>query len=142
MDSENATQSQKPLDLTPVVGQIVDKMKVDEMLCYGPISWETFKASRPLDIECFTESVIGCERPQPSQLVVSLDYLHTVSMLRIKDVLDELKRLVEYIGFFHISYEAHHSVSWWLKEFDSRFDLQTFQRVPGGFYVIVYPKSH
>jgi hypothetical protein len=150
MDSAQSTQSQKPLDLAPIVGQIVDKRQVSQMLCYGDFSkfWGTFRASHRVEIESFNESIIGCDRPFPSELVVSLNYLNTVGFLRIKDVLDELRRLTMGIGFFHVSQDemdpkdTRQPVEWWLAEFVRRFSLQTFQRIPGGFYVIVYPKGH
>jgi hypothetical protein len=149
---ERDTQKQRPLDLAPVVAQIIDKMNLAEMLYYGRGEdfWETFRPSHPLTIEAFSETLVGGERPGPSSFVVSVDYLHSVGMLRISDILDELKRITRGIGFFHVRTHSEveelrtidKPISWWLQEFVKRFDLQTFQKVPEGFYVIVFPRTH
>jgi hypothetical protein len=54
------------------------------------------------------------------------------------------------VGFFQVKTEHEvdtlraidQPVQWWLAEFLKRFSLQTYQRIPGGFYVIVYPRAH
>lgn len=152
---QSEAEQRKPPDFAPIVAQIVDRLQMDEMLLYGTLAGEfvkTFKPSRRIEIEAFHESLVGSERPAPSDLVVSIDHLHNVGMLRIEDVLDELRRLVTNTGFFHVrlaSVEDFEQASfvpkppeWWLAQFVKRFELSTYQRVPGGFYVIVYPRAH
>ena len=148
MHSEPAIS--KPLDLSPIVGQIVDKSNAEHMLCYGEFNWKTFRSNHKLSIESFKDSIIGGEKASPSDLVVSVDYLNTVGALRIHDVLDDLRRVTRRIGFFHVKtdYEIEdlravdRPHSWWIAEFMKRFELQTFQRIPYGFYVIVYAKAN
>ena len=148
--------SDKPLDFAPIVAQIVDRLEADEMLLYGPPPdnfFDSFKPHRSLEIEAFQETLIGGERPAPSDLVVSINHLHKSGMLKIEDVLDELRRLVTHTGFFHVRMPQYGDpeeidafipkpMEWWIAQFIKRFDLATFQRVPGGFYVIVYPRMH
>lgn len=142
----------KPLDLAPVVAQIAEKMGMDEMLSYGVPRefWDSFKPSQSMQIESYTDSLIGSDPASPCGLVVCVDYLHQVGMLRIANVLDDLKRVTQGIGFFQVTTEhdvegirtIHQPLLWWLAEFGKRFKLQTYQRIPGGFYVIVYPRGH
>lgn len=141
--------SLKPLSLASLAAQIADKANIDEMLCYETaLDWKDFKANRRIEVEMFHEAIVGGDRPYPSKFVVSLDHLNKVSSLRIHDTLDELKRLTEGIGLFHVGYDeldprdTNQPYTWWIREFTKRWDLQTFQRLPGGFYVIVYPKSN
>ena len=145
-------ENARPLEIAPIVAQIADKIQAKEMLFYnGPREFfEDFHPSHSMEIEAYTDSIIGAARALPCELVVCVNYLHQVGMLRIHDVLDELKRVTQGVGFFHI--ETDHEiedansidqpVEWWIAEFVRRFALQTFQRVPGGFYVIVYPRMH
>lgn len=156
MHSEHATDNElKRLDLAPIVAQIVDRMNPGEMLCYGGPDgvspfWLNFSSQYTVSIETYTDSIIGAARPQPSTLVVCADYLHSVGMLRIHEVLDELCTLTRGIGFFHVRTQHEleelrtidKPILWWLTEFTKRFELQTFQRLPDGFYVIVSRKAH
>jgi hypothetical protein len=148
----NTAGPSKPLDLAPVVAQIAERMGMEEMLSYGVPRefWETFNPPQSMQIEAYSDSIVGAERASPCALVVCVDYLHQVGMLRIADVLDDLKRVTRGIGFFQVTTEhdvegirtIHQPLLWWLAEFGKRFNLQTYQRIPGGFYVIVYPKGH
>lgn len=149
---ENTVGQSKPLDLAPIVAQIVEKMGMEEMLSYGVPRefWDTFRPSQSMQIESYTDSLIGSDPASPCGLVVCVDYLHQVGMLRIAGVLDDLKRVTKGIGFFQVATEhevegirtIHQPLLWWIGEFVKRFNLQTYQRIPGGFYVIVYPKGH
>lgn len=73
-------------------------------------------------------------------------------MLKVQDALDDLKRVTLKAGFFYLNVlefpddvvtgnTVPRPVNWWLNEFLKRFDVHTFQRLPGGFYVIVYPMT-
>ena len=149
---EDTAERSGSLNLAAIVAQIVERMGAPEMLSYGVPRefWDDFKPSQSMEIESYTDSLIGGERASPAAFVVCVDYLHSVGMLRIADVLDDLKRVTRGIGFFQVTTE--HAIDglrtidqpalWWLTEFTRRFNLQTYQRIPGGFYVIVYPRGH
>lgn len=150
--SHDTSERSRPLDLAPIVAQIAGKMGMEEMLSYGVPRefWETFKPPQSMQIESYTDSIVGCDPASPCGLVVCVDYLHSVGMMRIASVLDDLKRVTRGIGFFQVTTEhdidglktIHQPLQWWLAEFIKRFNLQTYQRIPGGFYVIVYPRGH
>lgn len=150
--SPNTVEPSKRLDLAPIVAQIAERMGMGEMLSYGvpPDFWATFCPPQSMQIEAYKDSLIGSDPASPCGLVVCVDYLHSVGMLRIGAVLDDLKRVTRGIGFFQVTTDhdidglrtIHQPLQWWIAEFVKRFNLQTFQRIPGGFYVIVYPRGH
>jgi len=149
----SASESVKPPDLAPVVAQMVDKLGVENLLCWGGAPeefWMTFTPSHSVRVEAYRQWLIGEEGPTPSEMVICVDHLQSVGMMKIYDTLDDLKRVTLGVGFFHVTTDNDVEFPlkvdkphiWWLNEFARRFDVQTFQRVPGGFYVIVYAKAH
>ena len=69
--------------------------------------------------------------PFPADIVVCLN-------LNTDEALEDLRRLVEGVGFFVVTGCDVHE---WLPRIMARFDLQTFQAVsPEEFYVVVYTK--
>lgn len=151
------TSSQKRLDLgvlSPLASQIVEKMDAQDVLAYGgwpPSFIKGFRPHRKLTIQSYKPQVEGANSiALPADVVVSVDYLSEVGMLGIHDRLDDLKRTTLKAGFIYVSVPEfpddivtnktiNKPINWWISEFSKRFDLQTFQRLPGGFYVIVYP---
>jgi hypothetical protein len=88
-------------------------------------------------------------------MVACIDVLEHIEPDLIDNVLDDLQRLTQEIGFYSISTEpaektlpdgrnAHlilQSPHWWLNKIMDRFELQTFQVIEGGCFVIVRPKN-
>ncbi len=91
--------------------------------------------------------------PEPAEMVVCIDVLEHIEPDCLDDVLDDLKRVTLRLGFFTVSCvpagkvlpdgrNAHliqEPPEWWLPKITDRFSLQTFQRSPGGFMVLVAP---
>jgi hypothetical protein len=87
-------------------------------------------------------------------MVACIDVLEHIEPDCLDDVLDHLKHLTGKIGFFTVSCipakktlpdgrNAHliqESPEWWLPKITDRFALQSFQRSPDGFVVLVSPK--
>jgi hypothetical protein len=84
-----------------------------------------------------------------------VDVLEHIEPDCLDDVLDDLKRVTKGIGFFTVACgpaakvlpdgrNAHliqEPPEWWLPKLLERFDLYTFQRMPGGFAVSVVSKD-
>lgn len=91
--------------------------------------------------------------PSPTEMVVCIDVLEHIEPDCLDDVLDDLKRVTQRIGFFTVSCvpamkvlpdgrNAHliqEPPEWWIPKLTDRFCLQTFQRTDGGFAVLVSP---
>jgi hypothetical protein len=85
-------------------------------------------------------------------MVACIDVLEHIEPACLEEVLDDLMRLTKAVGFFSVhtgpaiktlsdGRNAHliqQPPEWWLPKFIERFEVQTFQRVESGFYVIVY----
>lgn len=140
--------------LASIVGQMVDKLSVSRMLSYGEMSeefWLGFAPQREVAIQSYRPQIEGPRSmASPSDLVVCVDHLEHTGQLGVADSLDDLKRvtlgclfahvkLMEFPGDLQDLRTVDRPATWWLTEFVRRFDLQTFQRLPGGLYVIAYP---
>lgn len=141
----------------PLVSQIVNKLRVTELLDYGcgknTSLVKNLKAGHELTIQCYDPGVPEfAGEPMPMQMVACVDVLEHIEPECLDDVLDDLQRCTQVIGFFTVStIPAEKTLSdgrnahliqqppeWWIPKFMERFEIQTFQRTEGGFYVIVY----
>lgn len=91
--------------------------------------------------------------PETADMVCCIDVLEHIEPNCLGAVFDDLKRVTGKLGYFSVSCmpagktlpdgrNAHLIVEppeWWLPWITDRFLLQTFQRVPGGFVVLVSP---
>lgn len=95
------------------------------------------------------------DTPEPAEMVACIDVLEHIEPELLDNVLDDLKRVTQSIGFFTVACgpaaktlpdgrNAHliqQPPEWWLPKIMDRFDLYTFQRTPGGFAVSVASKD-
>jgi hypothetical protein len=93
--------------------------------------------------------------PEPSRLVACIDVLEHIEPVLIDNVLDDLQRLTAGVGFFTVHTAAAMKVlpdgrnahliqepaAWWLPKFLARFELNRFERMEYGFWVIVERKA-
>lgn len=139
-----------------MVSQIINRLKVTELLDYGcgkARLMQNLDVLHELKIQCYDPAVPGfAGEPIPMQMVTCIDVLEHVEPKCLEAVLDDLKRVTGVIGFFTICTEpaektlsdgrnAHliqQDMAWWLDKIMVRFDVQTLQCVPNGFYLIVY----
>jgi hypothetical protein len=91
------------------------------------------------------------ERPEPAELVTCIDVLEHIEPHLLDDVLNDLKRVTQFYGFFTVhtgpavkllsdGRNAHliqERPLWWLPKFGERFDLLNYQKTGTGFYVVV-----
>lgn len=146
------------------VARVIDRYGVDELLDYGAGSRLTLINTiseqrivrRKFAYRAYDPAVeLYSKAPEPSEMVACIDVLEHIEPLCLDHVLDDLKRVTKKIGFFTVSTieaskhlpdgrNAHLIVEpaeWWLPYITARFTLQTFQRMPGGFVVLVSPAA-
>lgn len=120
-----------------LVTQIVNKLGVTGLLDYhcGDASlFRSLKADHEMKLQCYDPEIPAFSgAPLPMQMVTCIDVLDES---KSDEMLDDLKRVTEVIGFFTIN----EKLDFWLPKIISRFDLQTLQAYPGGYYLIVYAK--
>lgn len=146
----------------PMVGKLIDQYKIDAVLDYGAGSRLTLiktisekrLVNRKFDYRAYEPAIeMYAKTPDPTQMVACIDVLEHIEPDCLDAVLDDLKRVTMQLGFFTVSCvpagktlpdgrNAHliqEPPEWWLPKFTDRFKLQTFQRSPGGFMVLVSP---
>lgn len=143
----------------PLVSQIINRLKVVELLDYGCGKaglMGALKVAHELKIQCYDPAIPGfAGDPVPMQMVTCIDVLAHVEPAYLDAVLDDLVRVTQLVGFFTIRTEpsekalpdgrnAHliqRDMAWWLDRIMTRFDVQTLQVMGESFYVIVYAKA-
>lgn len=143
----------------PLVSQIIDKLEITHLLDYGCGSQTNLikhvQADHPFKYQAYDPAVDKFASPPiPAEMVACIDVLEHIEPELLENVLDDLERLTEWVGVFTVhtgpavktlsdGRNAHliqQPPEWWLPKFMERWDLQTFQKMPQGFYVIVYAK--
>lgn len=95
-----------------------------------------------------------CDTPDPADMVACIDVLEHIEPELLDNVLDDLQRVTQWIGFFTVATgpanktlpdgrNAHliqESAEWWLPKIMQRFELHNFQKRPDGFSVLVGAK--
>lgn len=95
------------------------------------------------------------ERPEPAEMVACIDVLEHIEPELLDNVLNDLERVTEAVGFFSVHCGPAGKVlqdgrnahliqmppEWWLPRILERFELQNFARTEKGFDVVVYAKG-
>jgi hypothetical protein len=139
----------------PIVSKICEQYGVQEILDYGAGKGrlaQHLRTKRPIRMTMYDPVMPQWSaRPEPAEMVACVDVLEHIEPEKLENVLDDLRRCVKRVGFFSVSTVAAEKIlsdgrnahliieppSWWLPKIQSRWDLQFFQRVEGGFFVIV-----
>lgn len=128
----------------PIVSQIANRVQARHLLDYGcgkAALMRELKVGHDLKIQVYDPAIPSfAGDPIPAQMVTCVNVLEHVEPGCLDAVLDDLVRVTEAVGFFTISHEESHDLSWWLDKIMPRFDLQTLQVTPEGVYMIVYAK--
>ena len=128
-----------------IIAQMIETLEPLHVLDYGcgpdlalPRALAKAGLTRAFKFQFYDPDVAKyASTPVPADVVVCLDLLNTGDDEAAEDTLDDLEALVDGVGFF--AFETR-SPEWWLPRIIAKFDLQTYQRVPGGSYAIVYGK--
>jgi hypothetical protein len=144
----------------PLVGQVIEAIGAQELLDYGAGKGrlgQTLKQhlKRPLNIRHYDPAIPEwMATPAPCRLVACIDVLEHIEPALIDNVLDDLQRVTAGVGVFTVDTGAamkvlpdgrnahliQQPVAWWLPKFLARFELNRFERVENGFWVIVERK--
>ena len=131
----------------PMVSEIVNRLKVTELLdywCGGAHLVRNLKVGHEMKIQCYDPAVPGFSGEAiPMQMVTCVDVLQDVEPECIDAVLDDLKRVTGAVGYFSILVGEERSKieqdkAWWLDRIMPRFELQTLQIIPSGYFLIGY----
>jgi hypothetical protein len=140
-----------------LVADIVVAQRATELLDYGAGKGRLGQALKqllptPLAIHHYDPAIPEWSaQPRPCRLVACIDVLEHIEPEYLGNVLDELKRVVTGHGVFTVATgparkilsdgrNAHliqKPASWWLPLFMERFELVVFNRVDGGFWILV-----
>lgn len=149
---------QASVSYAPMVSKIANKLKCTSLLDYGCGKAKLFQhlqVEHEMKLQAYDPAVPGFSgEPIPMQMVTCIDVLEHVEPECLDAVLDDLVRVTMYVGFFTVctvpakktlsdGSNAHRIIEepeWWLPKLMSRFDVQTFQAIPDGFFVIAFKK--
>ena len=149
------------VEYAPMVAQVMKAMGLNEILDYGAGKGRLGQTlddmyENPLIIHHYDPAIPQWSQPpQPCNLVACIDVLEHIEPDLIDNVLDDLKRVTAKVGVFTVHTGAAVKVladgrnahliqqpaSWWLPRFMGRFELNTFNRMPQGFWIVVERKA-
>jgi cyclopropane fatty-acyl-phospholipid synthase-like methyltransferase len=149
------------LGFAPMVADLVNSLEISDLLDYGCgkgrlVQSLAGKVQRNLTVRCYDPAIPEyATPPAPAQMVVCIDVLEHIESASLNAVLDDLARCTRQYGLFSVhtgpaqkvlddGRNAHliqNPPEWWLSKLSRRFDLQTFQRTPNGFYVLVSARA-
>ena len=142
----------------PLVTQLINKLGVDEVLDYGAGKGrlgQSIKPNKKIVIDHYDPAIPEWSEPPDSrQFVCCIDVLEHIEPELLDNVLDDLKRVTEFYGFFTVhtgpavkvladgrnAHLTQEDYIWWLPKFWDRFRIHSFSHTPGGFYIVV--ESH
>lgn len=130
--------------LAPLASQICDKAKVTIFLDYlcgkNPIM-SRLQVQHMMKVQCYDP---GVERfkdtPLGAQMVFCALPEEDLSDIEVDDLISELEMLTGAVCLLAVG-ESERLPEWWICRAMPKFEIQTFQRVEGGFYMILYPNA-
>jgi hypothetical protein len=145
----------------PLVAQVMEATGIAELLDYGAGKGRLSDTlhdmyENPIIVHHYDPAIPEWSSPpQPCRLVACIDVLEHIEPELLDNVLDDLKRVTAGMGVFTVhtgpagkvlldGRNAHliqKPASWWIPKFLERFELNTFNRMPMGFYVVVERKQ-
>jgi 2-polyprenyl-3-methyl-5-hydroxy-6-metoxy-1,4-benzoquinol methylase len=157
---ENPNYGVASVQYAPIVAQIIQQLQVTELLDYGAGKGRLGQTlatllKQPLTVHHYDPAIPEwAGAPKPCGMVCCIDVLEHIEPEFLDNVLDHLQSLVGRVGFFTVHIgpaikvlpdgrNAHliqEPSSWWLPKMMERFELNHFQRVPQGFWVLVEKK--
>ena len=157
---ENPDYGVASVQYAPLVAQVIAFVGAEELLDYGAGKGRLGIAlkqhlQRPLRIHHYDPAISEWSAPpQPCGFVACIDVLEHIEPALLDYVLDDLKRVTAGIGLFTVHTKPAVKVlpdgrnahliqqppAWWLPRLLDRFELDTFNRMPMGFWVVVERK--
>jgi hypothetical protein len=160
---KNPAYGTASVSMAPMIAQIMKATKVTSLSDYGAGKMrlkDALSSHGVTDFEYRPYDPVFPEygAPRAADMVCCIDVLEHIEPDRLDQVLDELQRVTQQIGFFSIHLgpaqkvlpdgrNAHliqETVSWWLLKLAPRFEvfqLQTHNIHGNGFWIIVRRKA-
>lgn len=156
---QNPNYGVASVQFAPMVSRIVNQTGVTELLDYGAGKcrlFENLQADHAMRLQAYDPAIPELAgEPVPMQMTTCIDVLEHIEPELLDNVLDHLKALTLEIGFFTVhtgpamkvlddGRNAHliqEPPAWWLPKIMARFELQTFQKMENGFFVVVTAKD-
>ena len=152
---ENPNYGVASVMYAPLVTNLLNKSGLTEMLDYGCGKGRLAQSIEPdheVQVNLYDPGREGLDdTPDSAPFVACIDVLEHIEPEYLDDVLDDLQRVTEILGFFTVhtgpavkvlsdGRNAHliqEPPNWWLPKFMERFELLQFNTVQNGFYVVV-----
>lgn len=156
---ENPNYGVASVQFAPYVSQIANQTRINEILDYGAGKCRLFQnldVDHALKLQAYDPAIPHLAgEPSPMEMVTCIDVLEHIEPELLSNVLDHLQALTLEIGFFTIhtgpalkvlddgrnAHLTQQPAEWWLPKFMSRFELQSFQKVENGFFIVVTAKG-
>lgn len=152
------------IEKAPTIAKIMNAFGVTKLLDYGSSAlcnlFKTMTEQRLVDHKFqyipYDPAVAKyAERPEPAEFVACVDVLEHVEPELLDNVLNDLERVTECMGFFSVhcgpagkvlqdGRNAHliqQPPEWWLPKIWERFELQNFAKTEQGFDVVVVARG-
>lgn len=130
--------------LAPLASQICDKAGVKIFLDYlcgkSPIMTK-LKVQHNMKVQCYDPKI---ERFKEAALAAQMVFCalpeEDLTEAEVDDLISELEMLTGAVCLLAVG-ESERLPEWWFLKATAKFEVQTFQRVEGGFYMILYPNA-
>ena len=156
---ENPNYGVASVSFAPMVTNLINTLKVEEMLDYGAGKGrlaQNIEPDRKVLIELYDPAMPDySDEPNPRDFVTCIDVLEHIEPDCLDDVLDDLKCVTKQFGFFTIhtgpavktlsdgrnAHLTQEDYTWWLPKLWERFHVHQLTHTPTGFFVIVKAKE-
>lgn len=161
---ETTTYGTASIEKAPTVAKIMNNLGVTKLLDYGCSRlcnlFKTLTEQRLVDHKFqyipYDPAVERyADRPEPTEMVACVDVLEHIEPELLDNVLNDLERVTEVVGFFSVhcgpaakilqdGRNAHliqMPPEWWLPKLMERFEVQTFAKTEQGFDVVVMARG-
>lgn len=148
-----------------LIAKVVNQSGIRQLLSYGP-GMALFldlqgKIDHAVEMQAYEPASSDpkmAERPQPCSMTVCMEYLEHLPPPDVDGALDDLEELTLEVGLIRVKTRRslisvgagfgnnsfgsskntiEEGPYWWLPKILQRFELQTYQKTPDGFYVLV-----
>lgn len=141
------------------VSEIINETGVTSLLDYGCGKgrlMKSLKVDHEVRVQLYDPSIEAYSAaPEPCEMVTCIDVLEHIEPEFLDNVLDDLQRLTQVVGFFTVhcgpamkvlsdgrnAHLTQQPMGWWLPKFESRFDVFHTHEGKYGFTIVVLKKS-
>lgn len=160
---ENPNYGVASIEFADTVAKMVNEMGVTNLLDYGAGKCRLMQTINEKHLVKHAFQYIPydpavprfADPPEPAEMVCCIDVLEHIEPDLLDNVLNDLERLTEAVGFFTVHCGPAAKVlsdgrnahliqmppEWWLPKIMERFELQNFAKTEQGFIVVVMARG-